>query len=121
VACQRQHWTSHKRHCRALAQDELRSFVERRTNVEIQKVLNNPDPSELPLFLKLSAITWTIRHHELHLRSLVIRAAWLESGRPVAGDTKATLARLLKRATAELSWPSLLGRDGSGSRRTSIP
>jgi hypothetical protein len=109
VACLRQHWTSHKRLCRVLAQHELTSFSSRHTPEEINRIWNHPEPSELPLYLKLSAILWTLRprYKESHIISLVKRAALFENGHPAPGDTKETLLRLLKRATTELPWPEL--------------
>jgi hypothetical protein len=109
VACQRQHWSSHKRQCRALAQVEYDSIFVRHPEGELKRILTAPDPSELPLLLKLSATTWTTRPRSchMHVNSLNTRATLLNNGRPVPGDTKEGLIRLLKRATTELPWPEL--------------
>jgi hypothetical protein len=112
VACQRQHWASHKRQCRALAEDEYRSTFHRRPSEELQRIINVPGPSDIPLLLKFSAITWTIRPGfcEMHVASLNTRSAMLNKGRPAPGDTKEGLVRLLKRAVTELSWSEIPGR-----------
>jgi hypothetical protein len=111
TACQRQHWTSHKRQCRTLAQDEFVSIIQRRGVVGMESIFTNPAPSDLPLLLKISATTWTTRPEfsEMHAHSLVSRAILLERGRPAPGDTKETLVRLIKRAAIELPWPELPG------------
>jgi hypothetical protein len=111
VACQRQHWTSHKRQCRALAQDEFCSTFGRYSRAEQERILSDPTPSELSLVLKLSAITWTLRPlaNHVHIVSLNSRASLLDEGTPVPGDTKEKLSRLLKRAVTELPWPELSG------------
>jgi hypothetical protein len=108
VACQRQHWTSHKPQCRALAQREVASIVKRWTDDQLRRiVLCAPEPSDIPLLPKLTALTWTnrVRHSKLHLTTLVTRATLLAEGRPVPGESKETLLRLLKRAATELPWP----------------
>jgi hypothetical protein len=101
VACQRQHWTSHKRQCRELADAELQSIFSRMKHNRMIRVLGNPSPSEAHVLPKLSAITWTIRPEcsDLHMVS-----------RPAPGDTKETLVRLLKRAAAELPWWEIAGQ-----------
>jgi hypothetical protein len=111
AACQRQRWTLHKRQCRDLAEQEFCSTFGRRTGADLGRLLNDRDPPELPLLPKLSAITWTTRSHDsdLHVASLNCRARHLDEGRPVPGDTKEMLTRLLKRATTELPWPELPG------------
>jgi hypothetical protein len=111
AACQRQHWTSHKRQCRALAEAELISSFGQYTIDGMKRILYHPEPSELPLFPKLSAITWTTRpqHCELHIQGLIGRAILLDKGHPLTGDTKAKLIQLLKRAVTELPWPELPG------------
>jgi hypothetical protein len=72
--------------------------------------LNAPEPSELALLPKLSAITWSIRPRDypIHINSLISRSnLLLDTGPPAPGDTKETLTRLLKRAATELPWPEL--------------
>jgi hypothetical protein len=99
-----------KRQCRALARAEFHSIIMRHPRSEMIRILNDPDASELPLLLKLSAITWTIRPEDsnVHYCSLLSRAVLLEKERPAAaGDTKEKLVCLLKRAVTELSWPEL--------------
>jgi hypothetical protein len=109
VACQRQHWATHKRQCRALAREEVRSLYGRQTLEEYNRILLQPDPSNFPLLSKISAITWTTRplHSTLHVISLHGRAILVELGRPGPGDTRETLIRLLKRAATELPWPEV--------------
>jgi hypothetical protein len=109
VACQRQHWTLHKHQCRHLAEAEYHSIIERRSEDEIQRMFDNPQPSDYSLLLKLSAISWTLRPHLniMHVISLRRRAALLEVWRPAPGDTKEKVVCLLKRAATELSWPEL--------------
>jgi hypothetical protein len=109
AACQRQHWSSHKRQCRDLAEEERRSTFGHYTASTIKRMLSNPKPSELRLLPKFSAITWTIRsrYSELHIASLVTRSTMLDLGRPAPGDTKEGLIRLLKRAITEHPWPKL--------------
>jgi hypothetical protein len=72
-------------------------------------MINMPSPSEVPLLPKLSCITWTLRseHGDLHIRSVLSRAALAGNGRPAPGDTKESLTRLLKRAATEVPWPEL--------------
>jgi hypothetical protein len=112
AACQRQHWTSHKRECRTLAGLELQSTFGRDTEHHFLRILLEPRPSDIPVLPKLSAITWTLRSHHggLHHISLSRRAALLDMGQPAPGDTKETLLRLVKRAITELPWPELPGR-----------
>jgi hypothetical protein len=73
----------------------------------------DPDPSELPLLPKYSALTWTRRSTtdtaKLHIMSLVSRADLCIEGRAAPGDTPETFIRLLKRAMTELPWPELPG------------
>jgi hypothetical protein len=109
VACQRQHWTSHKRQCRVMANAEFVSNFGLHAIDATLRMLNDPVPSDFPLLLKLSAITWTTRPDSsgLHFASLKTRALLLDKRRPVPGDTKETLLRLLKRAVTELPWPEL--------------
>jgi hypothetical protein len=111
AVCQKQHWPSHKRQCRDLAHAELRSIRERHTTRGLNRILKDPDVSELPFLLKLSAITWIVRPHRdysnWHLCTLIIRKALLEQRRPAPGDSEELLVRLLKRATRELPWPQL--------------
>jgi hypothetical protein len=111
VACQRQHWNSHKRQCPDLAQDELISITGRFTHADLDRIFNDPDPSELLLFPKLTALAWTLRSRDAYrlVNCLQRRATWLLEGRPVPGDTKAILAILLKRAALKLPWPELPG------------
>jgi hypothetical protein len=111
AACQRQHWASHKRQCRALAREEYISAFGHRTDQEVNRILHTPDPSELPLIPKLSAITWTMGplHGLVHITTLISRANLLGTTRPAPGDTQEGLVRLLKRATTELPWPELPG------------
>jgi hypothetical protein len=115
VACQRQHWTSHKSQCRALAADEYRAIWERYGHDEFNRILYDAQMPDYPVLLKLSAVTWTIRPlkchqaNRLHVISLCNRAAVLGHGRPAPSDTKEGLTRLLKRATTELPWPDLPG------------
>jgi hypothetical protein len=111
VACQRQHWSSHKRECKVLAEAELRSTFGHHTVSDIKRLLSYPDPSELRLLPKLSAVTWTTRpeYSGVHTSSLISRADLLGMGRPAPGDTKEGLIRLLKRAVMELPWPELPG------------
>jgi hypothetical protein len=111
VTCQRQHWASHKRQCRVLAEIEYVSTFRHRSRTERNTILQDPDPSELSLLLKLSAIAWTIRSKlgHVHVISLNTRGLLLERGRPAPGDTKEGLIRLLKRALTELPWPELPG------------
>jgi hypothetical protein len=77
----------------------------------MKRIMFHPKPSELPLFPKLSAITWTTRpqHCELHIQGLIGRAILLDKGHPLPGDTKDKLIQLLKRAVTELPWPELPG------------
>jgi hypothetical protein len=111
VACQRQHWSSHKRQCRDLAHAEFLSTFHHRTRDDLERILRHPEPSELPLLPKLSAITWTTLPYlpEMHFLSLISRGLLMIDGRPAPGDTKEGLIRLLKRATTELAWPELPG------------
>jgi hypothetical protein len=111
VACQRQHWSSHKRQCRALAEDEYLSTYGHRTREWMLQLLDDPDPSGLPLLPKLSAITWTLRPDlcYLHFQSLVGRALCIGRERPAPSDTKEKLVRLFKRAAPEIPWLELPG------------
>jgi hypothetical protein len=112
MACQKQHWTSHKSQCRSLAFDELRSIFKCHNRSDIDRIVQAPDPSELSLLRKLSGITWTVRPNncKVHIVSLITRGKLLDEGRPVPGDTKGMLIRLVKRATTELPWPELPGK-----------
>jgi hypothetical protein len=87
----------------------MQSIVGRYGPADFDRIMYSPDPSELPLLLKVSAITWTSRplSDELHIVCLNTRARYLTKGRPAPGDTKETLTRLLKRAVTELAWPEL--------------
>jgi hypothetical protein len=112
VACQRQHWTSHKRQCPVFAQDEfLSTFGSCGKNwlIEVLDTGLDPAPSDLALLPKLSALTWTARlqHGHLDVVSLNTRVTYMSGGRPAPGDTRETLIRLLKRAVTDLSWPEL--------------
>jgi hypothetical protein len=114
VACQRQHWTSHKRQCRILAEDELRSSFGQYDGDELQRLLTDPDPSERQLLPKFSAITWTLcpSFYGVHVLSLVRRAYLLPTGpllpgSPAPGDNKERLIGLFKRAAMEPPWPEL--------------
>jgi hypothetical protein len=113
VACQRQHWASHKRQCRALAEVEFHSCLELDTQRQLMNNVDDPQPAIAALLTKCSAITWTLRSNPYyanqHHVSLVSRGALVESGRPAPGDTKETLTRLLKRAATEIPWPELPG------------
>jgi hypothetical protein len=113
VACQRQHWTSHKRQCRALAVDEFHSTFESDTETQLTRIVFDPQPASVALLSKCSAITWTLRstsyYANLHHASLISRGVLVEKGRPAPGDTKDTLTRLLKRAVTEIPWPELPG------------
>jgi hypothetical protein len=81
-------------------------FSRRHTDEEVNRVLLNPDPSEVPLLLKLSAISWTDGVNPgLHIMTVCTRA--VQDGRPARGDTKETLMPLLKRAVTELPRPEL--------------
>jgi hypothetical protein len=109
LACQRQHWTSHKRECHIMAAQEFLSTFGDLKEGGLIKIINNPGPSDLPLLPKLSAITWTNRVGDMHFGSLHGRGILLDKGCPLPGDTKETLNRLLKRAATELPWPELPG------------
>jgi hypothetical protein len=84
-------------------------FSRRYSREEFFRIMTDPDPSELPLLLKVSAISWTTRPtcNDWHFISVIHRATSIIKGRPAPGDTKETLLRLLKRATSELAWPEL--------------
>jgi hypothetical protein len=99
----------HKRQCRDLAQLTVASIFKRHTLDKVLQMMINPNPSELPFLLKLSATTWTTRdiNEGLHFRCLESRATFLRRGQPAPGDTEEGLIRLLKRATTELTWPEL--------------
>jgi hypothetical protein len=114
VACQKQHWSSHKRQCHILAHEEVLSTFRGRTQEEVSRILQNPDPSDLAVLCKLSALSWTARktHADLHITTLVSRGKSLNKGRPAPGDSKSTLIRLLSRAATELPWPELPGGTG---------
>jgi hypothetical protein len=109
VACQRQHWSSHKRQCRALAEHEYISTFECLKHEDLARILDTPDSSELPILLKFSAITWTTRslYGDVHIITLITRSKLLITEQPVPGDTEGGLTRLLKRALTELPWPEL--------------
>jgi hypothetical protein len=107
VACQREHWTSHKRVCSALAHDEFGSTFARPPYDMLERILNQPGPSECLLLPKLSAITWTIGLHNVHFASLARRVSLLQLERPAPGDTKEGLIRLLKRAATVIPWSNL--------------
>jgi hypothetical protein len=115
VECQRRHWSSHKRQCRALAEDEICLIVKRCSKGKLLRMWSDPNPSDVPMLLKFSAITWTTRTLlkrlllDAHFDSLHGRGILLEKGRPAPGDTQETLARLFKRASTELPWPELPG------------
>jgi hypothetical protein len=78
---------------------------------EVLRIIEDPDPSELTLLLKFSALAWTLRSKsgtaKLHIVSLLSRAEMCIKGRFAPGDTKEALIRLLKRAMTELPWPEL--------------
>jgi hypothetical protein len=103
AACQRQHWTSHKRQCLALAEHEFASTFGHYTEDKMAVFVNNPGPSDVQLLLKLSALSWTLRsgYAYLHFASLNGRAILLHDERPAPGDTKEGLLRLLRRAATE--------------------
>jgi hypothetical protein len=67
------------------------------------------DPSNVPLLLKLSALTWTARPEKLHVLSICCRASLVDKGRPAPGDTQERVNQLLKRAVTEIPWPELPG------------
>jgi hypothetical protein len=77
----------------------LLSTFGRYTEAEMERILNDPDASELALLSKLSALAWTMRgdHSQYYLLTLKARAGLLGEERPVPGDTKELLLRLLKR------------------------
>jgi hypothetical protein len=97
----------HKRQRRALAEDEIRSIFDRTGEREMSRIWKHPEPSNLPLLLKFSAISWTTRpdNYDWHFRTLVSRAALLEKAGPALGDTKERLLGLLKRAALEAPTP----------------
>jgi hypothetical protein len=99
----------HKRQCRALAEAEFLSTFGHCTQGVMERLLHGLEPSSHAQLLKLSAITWTLRHQhpDKHIVSLNSRAILIDKGRPAPGDTKEKLIHLLKRATTELPWPPL--------------
>jgi hypothetical protein len=96
----------HKRQCRELAQDEIRSIFDRMGEQEMSRICQYPKPSNLPLLLKLSAISWTTRpaFYDIHFVSLLGRATLLNKEGPSLSDTQERLLSLLKRAASEAPW-----------------
>jgi hypothetical protein len=72
----------------------------------MSRIWKYPKPSNIPLLLKLSAISWTTRpvYFDMHFLSLVSRATLLDKKGPALGDTKERLLGLLKRAASETPW-----------------